>query len=68
LDTFLRIDKDVVRTIGGGRKPKGKIDVAVMQSLSCAAAWLAADPARDSPRDGLPHRRTLGLILYASCV
>lgn len=35
LNTFLGIEKGVVGTIGGGkRKPMGKIDIAVMQSLS----------------------------------
>ena len=35
LNTFLGIEKGVVGTIGGGkRKPTGKIDIAVMQSLS----------------------------------
>ncbi|WP_371766285.1 DEAD/DEAH box helicase [Massilia sp.] len=35
LQAFLGIGKDVVGTIGGGRsKPTGKIDIAVMQSLS----------------------------------
>ncbi|MBL8515081.1 MAG: DEAD/DEAH box helicase family protein [Betaproteobacteria bacterium] len=35
LQTFLSIGKDVVGTIGGGKaKPTGKIDIAVMQSLS----------------------------------
>ena len=35
LNTFLGIGKGVVGTIGGGRrKPTGKIDIAVMQSLS----------------------------------
>jgi len=35
LHAFLAIGKDMVGTIGGGkRKPTGKIDIAVMQSLS----------------------------------
>ncbi len=35
LNAFLGIGKDVVGTIGGGRRrPTGKIDIAVMQSLS----------------------------------
>ena len=35
LDAFLGVGKDVVGTIGGGKaKPTGKIDIAVMQSLS----------------------------------
>jgi len=35
LQTFLEIGKGVVGTIGGGKsKPSGKIDIAVMQSLS----------------------------------
>ena len=35
LNTFLAVGKGVVGTIGGGkRKPTGKIDIAVMQSLS----------------------------------
>jgi superfamily II DNA or RNA helicase len=35
LQTFLGVGKDVVGTIGGGKaKPTGKIDIAVMQSLS----------------------------------
>lgn len=35
LQTFLEIGKGVVGTIGGGKsKPTGKIDIAVMQSLS----------------------------------
>ncbi|MGB5761586.1 MAG: DEAD/DEAH box helicase family protein [Sedimenticolaceae bacterium] len=35
LNAFLGIGKEVVGTIGGGRrKPTGKIDIAVMQSLS----------------------------------
>ena len=35
LQSFLGIGKDVVGTIGGGKaKPTGKIDIAVMQSLS----------------------------------
>ena len=35
LQTFLGVDKGVVGTIGGGKpKPTGKIDIAVMQSLS----------------------------------
>ncbi len=35
LQSFLEIDKGVVGTIGAGRaKPTGKIDIAVMQSLS----------------------------------
>ena len=35
LHAFLAVEKDVVGTIGGGkRKPTGKIDIAVMQSLS----------------------------------
>ena len=35
LQAFLGIGKDVVGTIGGGKaKPTGKIDIAVMQSLS----------------------------------
>jgi len=35
LRTFLGVGKDVVGTIGGGKaKPTGKIDLAVMQSLS----------------------------------
>lgn len=35
LQSFLDVDKNVVGTIGGGKaKPTGKIDIAVMQSLS----------------------------------
>ncbi len=35
LKVFLGVDKNVVGTIGGGKaKPTGKIDIAVMQSLS----------------------------------
>jgi superfamily II DNA or RNA helicase len=35
LQTFLGVGKDIVGTIGGGKaKPTGKIDIAVMQSLS----------------------------------
>jgi superfamily II DNA or RNA helicase len=35
LRAFLGVDKDVLGTIGGGKaKPTGKIDIAVMQSLS----------------------------------
>jgi len=35
LEAFLGVDKGVVGTIGGGKaKPTGKIDIAVMQSLS----------------------------------
>lgn len=35
LQSFLDVDKSVVGTIGGGKaKPTGKIDIAVMQSLS----------------------------------
>ncbi|HEU0187374.1 MAG TPA: DEAD/DEAH box helicase family protein [Gallionellaceae bacterium] len=35
LQSFLGVDKGVVGTIGGGKaKPTGKIDIAVMQSLS----------------------------------
>ena len=35
LQSFLGVDKDMVGTIGGGKsKPTGKIDIAVMQSLS----------------------------------
>jgi superfamily II DNA or RNA helicase len=35
LQTFLGIGKGVVGTIGGGKaKPTGKIDIAVMQSVS----------------------------------
>lgn len=35
LHVFLGVDKDVVGTIGGGKpRPTGKIDIAVMQSLS----------------------------------
>lgn len=35
LQTFLNVGKDVVGTIGGGKaKPTGKIDIAVMQSVS----------------------------------
>jgi len=35
LQSFLGVGKDVVGTIGGGKaKPTGKIDIAVMQSLS----------------------------------
>jgi superfamily II DNA or RNA helicase len=35
LQTFLGVDKGVVGTIGGGKaKPTGRIDIAVMQSLS----------------------------------
>ncbi len=35
LQAFLGIDKDMVGTIGGGKsRPTGKIDIAVMQSLS----------------------------------
>jgi hypothetical protein len=36
LQAFLGVGKGVVGTIGGGKaKPTGKIDIAVMQSLSC---------------------------------
>jgi superfamily II DNA or RNA helicase len=35
LQAFLGVDRDVVGTIGGGKaKPTGRIDIAVMQSLS----------------------------------
>lgn len=35
LSVFLGVGKDVIGTVGGGRsKPTGKIDIAVMQSLS----------------------------------
>lgn len=35
LQTFLDVGKDVIGTIGGGKaRPTGKIDIAVMQSLS----------------------------------
>ncbi len=35
LQTFLNVGKDMVGTIGGGKaKPTGKIDIAVMQSVS----------------------------------
>ena len=35
LRTFLRLEDDAIGTIGGGKsKPTGKIDIAVMQSLS----------------------------------
>ena len=35
LQAFLGVGKDVVGTIGGGKaKPTGKIDIAVMQSVS----------------------------------
>jgi hypothetical protein len=35
LQSFLNIGKDGIVTIGGGKaKPTGKIDIAVMQSLS----------------------------------
>ena len=35
LQFFLKVDKSVIGTIGGGKsKPTGKIDIAVMQSLS----------------------------------
>ena len=35
LQTFLDVDKGVIGTVGGGKaKPTGKIDIAVMQSLS----------------------------------
>jgi superfamily II DNA or RNA helicase len=35
LSAFLGVNKDVIGTIGGGRrKPTGKVDIAVMQSLS----------------------------------
>jgi superfamily II DNA or RNA helicase len=35
LQSFLRVDKKVIGTVGGGKaKPTGSIDIAVMQSLS----------------------------------
>ena len=40
LSSFLEIDPKEIGQIGGGkRKPKGKIDVALIQSLTCFRQW-----------------------------
>lgn len=57
LQSFLGVGKGVVGTIGGGKaKPTGKIDIAVMQSLSRQGEF-AGRKLRSRDRGRMPSRR-----------